>query len=437
MNSGMEQEMDRAMKAATSDAAPAPAAPAEKPRPIRGPRVVEAGREHRRGAIVSIGPDDIFIEFGPKELGVAPRGQWTEEEIPAVGEDIEVVIDRFEANEQIYMCSRPGAVQKAEWEMLEPGQTVEARVTGHNKGGLQLEIAKHRAFMPASLVDIHHIEDLSIFVGEKVRCVVKRVERGGAGNIVLSRRDVLAEERKEQRAKLRESLKEGETVEGTVRKLMDFGAFVDIGGVDGLLHISDLTHDRVKKVEEVVKEGDTLKVKVVKVDWDKDRISLGLKQLEPDPWEAAETAVNEGDVVSGRVTKVMEFGAFVEVSPGVEGLVHISELSWKRVPTVDSVVKPDQVVKVKVLEVDPERKRISLSVKQTTEQPASTKRKDKGDQARSEDEIKKLSPADRRMREKVQAERKKKEEGLKSGLGDAGGLGAGLGDLDLSKFGGQ
>jgi len=444
MSDQMQREMDEAMKAATGESPSGPAtseastsatepeAESERPKGIRGPRVVEAGREHRHGRLVSIGPDDLFVEFGPKELGVAPRKQWKDEELPAVGTDLEVVIDRFDPNEQLYMCSRPGAVQKAEWEMLQPGQVVEARVTGHNKGGLSLEVAGHRAFMPASLVDVRRIDDLSVFVGEKVRCAVKRVDRSGAGNIVLSRRDIVAEEAKQQRSKLQESLKEGDSVEGTVRKIMDFGAFVDIGGVDGLLHISDLSHDRVKKVEDVVKEGDSLNVKILKLDWGKNRISLGLKQTAPDPWEEAKESLQEGEIVSGRVTKLMEFGAFVEVATGVEGLVHISELSWKRVPKVESVVKPDQVVKVKILEVDPKRKRVSLSVKQTTDPPANMKR-GKGDDARSEDEIRKVTPAERRMREKS----KGKGDGLKSGLGDAGGLGLGLGNLDLGKFGDQ
>ncbi|MEC9373552.1 MAG: S1 RNA-binding domain-containing protein [Planctomycetota bacterium] len=227
------------------------------------------------------------------------------------------------------------------------------------------------------------------------------------------------------------TLEPGQVVDGTVRKIMDFGAFVDIGGIDGLLHISDLSHERVAKVEDVVKEGDSVRVKILKIDWDKNRISLGMKQTAPDPWQSVGESVPVGEIVSGRVTKLLEFGAFVEVAPGLEGLVHISELAWKRVATVDSVLKADQVVKVKVLEVDPGKKRISLSVKQTTEAPANM-RKGKGEDQRTEEEIRQETPAQRRMREKFQS--RGKSEGLKSGLGDVGALGQGLGGLSLEKF---
>jgi len=429
LNAEIEREIDEAMAAMEAeDELAAPAPPPAAPAPagtssIRGPRVIQAGREHRTGRVVSVGPSDIFVEFGPKQLGVAPRSQWPEEELPKVDESLQVVIDRFEANEQIYICSRPGAIQKAEWELLEPGQIVEARVTGANKGGLELEIAKHRAFMPASLVDTQRHDDLSTFVGEKVKCKVERIDRRGRGNIVLNRRAVVSEERREARESLKKELAEGQTKEGVVRKIMPFGAFVDLGGVDGLVHISDLSHDRVQKVEDVVKEGDAVTVRVLKVDWDKNRISLGMKQTQPDPFEQAMEAIQPEATATGKVTKTTEFGAFVELAPGVEGLVHISELDWKRVQKVEHVVKPGQTVNVKILSVDTDSRRISLSVKQTTDPPADKR----GDRARSEDEIRKETPAQRRMREKAKAS--KKGEGLKGGFGRD--MGMGLGDLKL------
>lgn len=345
-----------------------PAHAGAKPK-LRGPRVVRSGREHRHGKVVSVGPTDIFVEFGPKELGVCPRLGWPEDQLPKVAEDIEVVVERFESSEQLFICSRPGAVQKAEWEMLEPGQLVEARVVGVNKGGLELEVANHRAFMPASQIDTRRIEDLSVFVGEKMTCEVQKVERTGKGNIVLSRRNLLKEERAKQGEKLREELAEGQTREGVVRKLMPFGAFIDLGGVDGLLHISDMSYDRVGDPSKMLKEGQTLNVKVLKIDWDTNKISLGLKQLQGDPFSTATEAIAKGAEVTGRVTKIAEFGAFIEVAPGVEGLCHISELSWQRVATVGDVLKPDQVLRVKVLDVDSGKRRISLSVKQLTEAP--------------------------------------------------------------------
>jgi len=404
----------------------------EKPK-IRGPRVVQSGREHRSGKVVSVGPTDVFIEFGPKELGVLPRTQFKEDEaLPQVGDTFEVVVDKFEPNESIYICSRPGAVQKADWEMLEVGQVVEARVTGVNKGGLELEVANHRAFMPASQVDVRRVADLSVYVGEKMKCTVTKVDRRGQGNITLSRREIMAEEKAEQIKKLKEELKEGDEREGVVRKIMPFGAFVDIGGIDGLLHISDLSHDRVQKVEDVVKEGQALRVKILKLDWENDRHSLGLKQLTTHPFAEAAKNFKEGDEVTGRVTKLTEFGAFVQLAEGVEGLVHISELSWKRVARTSDVVQPNQTVKVKILKIDPDARKISLSIKQTMSQPASdrARRGGKGkdfEDNRTPEEILKETPQLRRLREQAKAATKGK---LRSGLGE-GVLGMGLKDLKL------
>jgi ribosomal protein S1 len=389
-------------------------------KPIRGPRVVQAGREHRTGMVISVGPSDIFVEFGPKELGVVERKSWKDDEaLPVVGEPLEVVVQKRDDNEGVYLCVRPGTVQKADWEMLEPGQTVEARVSGVNKGGLELDIAGHAAFMPAGQVSFDHIKDLSVFVGEKMTCRVQRVDRRGKGNIVLSRREVLAEERKAQAEKLKETLAEGQVIEGTVRKIMPFGVFVDLGGVDGLVHVSDLTHDRVghgeKAIERFVKEGQHVRVQILKLDWDAGRIGLGMKQLEADPFAAASESIVEGAEVTGKVTSIMDFGCFVEVAPGVEGLVHISELDWKRVAKVDDVVQIDEVISVKVLRVDENGRKVSLSLKATKEPPARTGGggKGRGDRdGRSADEILKETPALRRLREKFKAEGGMKRGGL-------------------------
>jgi predicted RNA-binding protein with RPS1 domain len=396
---------------------PAPAAAGTgAPRPaIRGPRVVQAGREHRTGTVVSVGPTDIFLEFGPKELGVVPRTQWPEDQLPKVGEPLEVVVDRFEAAESLYICSKPGAVQKAEWEMLEVGQVVEARVTGVNKGGLELEVAQHRAFMPASQVALDRIEDLSVFIGEKFACKVSQIDRRGKGNIVLSRRDVLEQERKEKAEKVKATLKEGDVVEGTVRKIMPFGAFVDLGGVDGLIHISDLSYDRTNYGENAVakhvKEGQTVRVKVLKIDWENNRLSLGLKQLAADPFAVAANEIKEGAEVTGRVVRLAEFGAFVELAPGVDGLVHVSEIAHRRINTPADVLKVDEVVKAKVLKIDPANRKISLSIKATLPAPEPAggrggpggpggRKGDRGGAGRTIEQIREESPALRRLREK-------------------------------------
>lgn len=415
--------------------------------PIRGPREVRGGREHRTGTVVSVG-SDVFVEFGPKELGVVEMSQWKEgQDKPAVGDRLEVIVQRYEPTESLFICALPGAVQKADWEMLEVGQIVEARVTGVNKGGLELEVANHRAFMPASQVDLNRIPDLSVFVGEKLTCQVQKLDRRGGGNIVLSRREILQAERAKAAESLRAALKEGDTVEGTVRKIMDFGAFVDLGGVDGLIHLNDLSHDRVnhgaKSVAKFVSEGQKVTVQVLKIDWDNNRISLGLKQLQADPFAAAKEEIVEGAVLTGKVTSITEFGCFVEVAPGVEGLVHISEIDFKRINKVEDAVQKGEVVQVKVLKLDPETRKISLSIKQTKERPADAggpggpgrgRGKGRGDRDdRDPSEILKETPQLRRMRE--QAKLREKQDAKKSkgsgGLGDAGGLGLGLGDLKL------
>jgi small subunit ribosomal protein S1 len=452
-------EIDAAMAeldamGAMDAAGPGASAPAAGPRApgrpgIRGPREVRAGREHRVGVVVTVGPTDIFVEFGPKELGIVPREQWKEgEELPAPGAEVELVVDRYEADESLYICSRPGAVQKAGWETLEPGQVIEARCTGVNKGGLDMEITGgHHAFMPASQVSLDHIPDLSVFVGEKMTCQVQRVDRRGKGNVILSRRDMLRKEREQRANELRETLKEGQTVEGVVRKIMPFGAFIDIGGIDGLVHLNDLTHERIghgeRAVSRYLQEGQQVRAQVLKIDWDAGRISLGIKQLEADPFQTATSDITEGAQVSGRVTRTTEFGAFVEIAPGVEGLVHISELAWRRVGKVEDVVKKDEVIQVQVLGIDPESRRIGLSVKATQPRPEPTGGGKRGrrDEGPSAEEILKETPALRRLREQAkQREREKaaqkgeKPKGRRKGeggLGEAGGMGIGLGDLRL------
>ncbi len=429
-----------------------PRSPRDTVTPVTGaaparakPRVVQGGREHRTGKVVSVGPSDVFIEFGPKELGVVDRTQFkTEADLPQVGQDLEVAVERFEPGESIYVCSLPGQVQKAEWEMLQPGDTVEAKVTGTNKGGLELEIANHRAFMPASQVALDHIADLSVFVGQKLACRVQRIDRRGTGNIVLSRRDMLAEERAREGEKLKGTLKEGDTVTGTVRKIMPFGAFVDLGGVDGLIHISDLSHDRVnqgeKNVGRFVEVGKPVTVQILKLDWDKNRISLGLKQLQADPFGEIAQEITEGADVSGRVVRIVDFGAFIEIRPGVEGLCHISELEWRRVAHPSDVLKPDEVVQCRVLKIDPSDRKISLSIKALKEAPkregspgGRAGRGGRGERDdRTPEEILKETPHLRRLKEQAKQRAKQQNRGSgQGGLGDLGGLGMGLGDLKL------
>ncbi len=446
MSADMAAEINAAMDGTTQPVAhhdkPKVIHTAGEPARVRGPRVVQSGREHRPGTVVSVGPTDIFLEFGPKELAVIPRAQWKEgEEPPAVGSTLDVVVDKFDTNENLFLCSRPGTVQKAEWENLQVGQVIEARVTGVNKGGLELEVAGHKAFMPAGQVSLDRIVDLSVMVGEKLTCTVAQLDTRGRGNIVLSRKDLLKQEREEKAKKLKETLAEGQTVEGTVRKIMPFGAFVDMGGLDGLLHLSDMTYDRTfpgeKTVAKYVKEGQNVRVKILKLDIEGNRISLGLKQLMDDPFAVAVNQITEGAEVMGKVVRMTEFGAFLEIAPGVDGLVHISEISRKRINKPEDVLKQDEIVKAKVLKIEAGTRKISLSIKALLpiEAPPPGSREamfaEKQAERQKRDaerlaEISKETPELRRQREKF------KNKQLSGGFGEkAKFLGGGLGDLKL------
>lgn len=322
-----------------------------------------AGRETRSGTVMSVRDGEVMVEFGPKSQGVCPIGHF--ESVPKVGERYDFQVDRYDERAGMLQLSRRGAVRKAEWEQLEVGQVIEGRVTGTNKGGLDVEVANHRAFMPAGQVDLRHIDDLGVFVGEKMTCEVIELDRN-RGRIVLSRRSVMETERAEAAEELMDQLEPGTVHTATIRSIKPFGAFADLGGLDGLIHVSDLSWSRVNDPKEVVKEGQEVRVIILKLEPRGDgppRIGLGMKQLEDDPYQAQASAIEEGAEVSGRVTKTTAFGAFVELAPGVEGLIHISELAHERVNRVESVVKPDQVVTVKVLSVDPGARRISLSLK--------------------------------------------------------------------------
>ena len=319
-------------------------------------------RQRRTGTIMQVHGKDVFVEFGPKSQGVCPLSMF--ESTPALGAKMEFIIDRFDKEDGLLILSRQGSVQKAEWESLEVGQVVEARCTGVNKGGLEMDVCNHRAFMPAGQVDVRHIAELSVFVGEKMPCEVTEVDRQ-RGRIILSRRKTMEAERAHKRTETLATLEVGQILPATITSIQAYGAFADIGGVDGLIHVSDLAYERIKHPSEVVKEGQQVQVKVLKIDDSQQppKIGLGLKQMMENPAVAARSALKEGEAVSGRVTKIMPFGAFVELSPGVEGLIHISELSHDRVHDVRKVVRQDEIVTVKILNVDPSSKKISLSLK--------------------------------------------------------------------------
>jgi small subunit ribosomal protein S1 len=282
-----------------------------------------------------------------------------------IGEEVDALVLTKEDAEGRLILSKKRARFELAWKAIETaaasGEPVNGRVIEVVKGGLILDLGV-RGFLPASLVDIRRVQDLDEFLGQELRCKVIELNRS-RNNVVLSRRAVLEDERKEMRQAILDRLSPGDVVEGKISNIVDFGAFVDLDGMDGLIHISELSWTHVNHPSEVLEIGQSVQVKVLDIDRDRQRISLGLKQTQSDPWQQVVDAYGEGDVVEGKVTKVVTFGAFVEILPGVEGLVHISELAEHHVENPREVVSQGDSVRVKVIEVDAERRRLSLSLK--------------------------------------------------------------------------
>lgn len=327
------------------------------------------GQGVRKGRVVAIQGDDIFLDLGGRSEGVLPVAQFADEPLPEIGQIVEVTIEGYDQADGLLVLSRQGAVMAAAWETLEEGQVLEGRVTGENKGGLEMDIQGIRAFMPISQIEMFRVEGLKDYVGQRLRCQVTEVDRSEK-NVIVSRRALLELEAEEKREEMFNSLIEGKTVTGVVRSIMPYGAFVDIGGADGLLHVRDMSHARVEDPHEVVKEGQKIEVMILKIDREARKIGLGLKQVMPDPWTDAETKWPIGEVVTGRITRLADFGAFLELTPGVEGLIPISEMSFaKRIKHPSEVINVGDVTKVRVMNVDVAKKRISLSLKRVGDDP--------------------------------------------------------------------
>ncbi len=323
------------------------------------------GQESRNGPqmgkVIAIRGKSVFVDLGAKSEGVVPVDQFGEN-LPAPGSMIEVRVDHFDTSEGLLILSLKGAAVEANWENLKKGLIVEARVTKVNKGGLDVEVDGIRGFLPIGQIDINRVEDASIYVTHKFRVIVTEAN-AREKNLVVSRRDLLEQERAEAREKTWKELEEGQVRKGVIRTVKEFGAFVDLGGVDGLLHIGDMSWSRLKDVGDTVKPGQEVEVKVLKIDRTTQKVSLGLKQLMPSPWDLVEGKYGRGQTFKGKVTRLMDFGAFVELEPGIEGLVHISELSPNRVRRVSDIVKAEQEVEVRILKIEPEAKKIALSLK--------------------------------------------------------------------------
>ncbi|HKP17185.1 MAG TPA: 30S ribosomal protein S1 [Gaiellaceae bacterium] len=327
------------------------------------------------GKVVRVDKDEVLVDIGYKSEGVIPvaelsiRRSINPADEVTIGDEIDALVLTKEDAEGRLILSKKRARFEMAWKAIEgaaeSGQPVNGRVIEVVKGGLILDLGV-RGFLPASLVDIRRVQDLDEFLGKELRCKVIELNRS-RNNVVLSRRAVLEDERKEMRQAILDRLSPGDVVEGQISNIVDFGAFVDLDGMDGLIHISELSWSHVNHPSEVLEIGQTVKVKVLDIDRERQRISLGLKQTQTDPWQQVLDSYGEGDVVQGRVTKVVTFGAFVEILPGVEGLVHISELAQHHVENPREVVSQGDLVNVKIIEVDAERRRLSLSLKRVEE----------------------------------------------------------------------
>ena len=317
--------------------------------------------------VVAVDRQGVLVELGGKDQGVVPLEQFEEE--PTVGTEIELEVVRYDSAEDLWVLSRQGAVQRATWDDLEEGQLVAAFVEKSNKGGLEVRFGGVQAFMPISQISIYRVEDPGDFVGKKLPCQIVEVNRREK-RVIVSARAVMELEAEKAREKLLAELAEGDVREGVVRQVMPYGAFVDIGGVDGLVHVSQMSYARVADPNELVQPGQTVQVKVLKIDSESNRISLGMKQVAPDPWESVEAKYPPGSLATGTITSLADFGAFCQLEPGVEGLVPISEITWsRRLRHPSEELTAGQTVQAVVLTVEPARRRLSLSIKQALSNP--------------------------------------------------------------------
>lgn len=339
---------------------------------VREPTGIEPQRDDLIfGRVANVGSEDVLIDFDGKSLGTMPMHEAEKGVTYNVGDKLEVQVLGRDNRSGLLMVSRKKAKRAALLRDMKSGIVVEGEVTGMNRGGLEVNVEGLRAFIPASQVDLHFLKDISSLIGQKINAEVTRCDfEDDQENIVLSRRKVLMREEAERKEHAFETLEAGQLRKGVVRNIMDYGAFIDIGGVDGLLHITDMSWGRVNKPDDVVKVGDEVEVMVTKVNKDKKKVSLSLKQTKPDPWTNAADQYIEGSRVSGRVVRMEKFGAFVELEPGLDGLIPISEMSWtQRVHHPSELLKEGDVVDAAILSVDAEKRRMSLSLKAMRDDP--------------------------------------------------------------------
>lgn len=343
----------------------------------------------KQGKVLSVHGKDVFVDVpGGRSQGVLPREQFPDGP-PAPGTMVEFEIEGYDGANGLLILTRRGAAVTADWSTVAEGMTVEARVLETNKGGLAVDINGIRGFMPISQIDLYRVENAEQFVNQKLLCLVTEVNPQER-NLVVSRRALLEKQREEQREKTWQELAVGQVRPGIVRSVKPFGAFVDIGGVDGLLPVHEMSWQRVADPSQIVQIGQTIKVVVLKIDPESRKISLGLKQLEGNPWDNVRDKFHVGQIIDGKVTRTAEYGAFVELEPGIEGLVHVSEIARQRVWRVSDHLKPEQAVQVKILNIDTEQKRISLSLKAAI--PAEVVKPAEGEEETAEEEAAPVKP---------------------------------------------
>ncbi|OZB94842.1 30S ribosomal protein S1 [Paenibacillus sp. XY044] len=338
-----------------------------------------------KGTIVKLEDNQAYVSIGYKYDGVIPVRELSSvhldnaSEAVQVGQEVECKVVSIDDEKERLVLSKRAIDSENAWDELEKHfeaqDAFEVTVADVVKGGLVADVGA-RGFIPASMVERHFVEDFSDYKGRTLRVKVKELDREN-NKVILSQKDVLEEEFEANKLKVMADLHEGQEIEGTVQRLTQFGAFVDVGGVDGLVHVSEMAWHHVDKPSDVVSEGDQVKVKVLKVDPEKGKISLSIKAAQPGPWESAADQFHIGDVVTGEVKRLVTFGAFVELAPGVEGLVHISQISHKHIGTPQEVLKEGQEVQVKILDINTAEKRVSLSIKETEEAPAAAPRQER------------------------------------------------------------
>ena len=351
------------------------------------------------GTIVKIEDNQAYVSIGYKYDGIIPIRELSSLQVDnadaavEVGQEVECKVVSIDDEKEKLVLSKRAIDSENAWEVLEKnfesGEIFEVTVSDVVKGGVVADVGV-RGFIPASMVERHFVEDFSDYKGRTLRVKVKELDREN-NKVILSQKDVLEAEYEANKHTVMESLKEGQELTGTVQRLTQFGAFVDVGGVDGLVHVSEIAWNHVDKPSDVLSEGDEVKVKVLRVDPEKGKISLSIKAAQPGPWDSASDKFNIGDIVTGEVKRLVNFGAFVEIAPGVEGLVHISQISHKHIGTPQEVLEEGQTVSVKVLDVNTEEKRVSLSIKETEEAPAQSAKPERsnnrGDRAPKQEEL--------------------------------------------------